>query len=98
MNERKEKFTLGPCRVQRNKLTGRFDVLDSNRETLATCSTRRDARFFAAAPEMYAELKDLLDAMEKGLFPQPIPGCDYPAVMEKKHELRQLLKKARGEE
>ena len=48
--------------------------------------------------EMYAELKDLLDAMEVGLFPQAAPGVDYPAVMEKKWELRKLLKKARGEE
>lgn len=57
-----------------------------------------NARLIAAAPEMYAELKDLLDAMEAGLFPQAAPGVDYPAVMEKKWELRKLLKKARGEE
>lgn len=48
--------------------------------------------------EMYAELEDLLDALEAGIFPQAIPGVDYPAVMEKKRELRKLLKKARSEE
>ena len=56
-----------------------------------------NAALIAAAPEMYAELKDLLDAMEAGLFPQAAPGVDYPSVMEKKWELRKLLKKARGE-
>lgn len=52
----------------------------------------------AAAPAMYAELSDLLNAIESGLFPQVAPGVDYPAVMEKKWKLRKLLKKARGEE
>lgn len=56
-----------------------------------------NAYLISAAPEMYAELSDLLDAMESGLFPQVAPGVDYPAVMEKKWELQKLLKKARGE-
>lgn len=65
---------------------------DGNKERMANAS------LIAAAPEMYAELQDLLDAMEAGLFQQAAPGVDYPAVMEKKFELRKLLKKARGEE
>jgi len=56
-----------------------------------------NADLIAVAPEMYAELADLLDAMERGLFPQVAPGVDYPSVMEKKQELRKLLAKARGE-
>jgi len=52
---------------------------------------------FFAAPKMYAELKALLNAMEKGLFPQVAPGVDHPVVMEKIRELRDLLKEARGE-
>lgn len=47
---------------------------------------------FFAAPKMYAELKDLLNAMEHGLFP-----VADPAVKEKILELRKLLKEARGE-
>ena len=59
---------------------------------------KANEHLISAAPEMYAELSDLLDAMESGLFPQVAPGVDYPAVMEKKWELQKLLKKARGEE
>lgn len=51
-----------------------------------------------AAPKMYLELADLLDAMEQHLFPQAAPGVDFPAVLEKKFELRKLLAKARGEQ
>lgn len=50
----------------------------------------------AAAPAMYAELKDLLDAMEQHLFPQVAPGVDFPAVTAKKFQLRKLLAAARG--
>lgn len=56
------------------------------------------AHLFSAAFDMYNELDDLLSAVENGLFQQAAPGVDFPAVMEKKHELRDLLKKARGEE
>ena len=79
---------------------------DASCEETIACYIKREgdtlnhanAYLISTAPEMYAELQDLLDAMEAGLFPQAAPGVDYPAVMEKKFELRKLLKKARGEE
>ena len=77
-------------------------VRDENGKMVCRCTKNelggKYARMIVTFPKMYAELKDLLDAMEAGLFPQAAPGVDYPAVMEKKWELRKLLKKARGEE
>lgn len=104
MAERDEKFTPGEYTHRKGNTT----VLDCNGNPIAMFYQARyyrtkeeavaNVNLFEAAPKMYAELKDLLDAMESGLFPQAAPGVDYPAVMEKKWELRKLLKKARGEE
>ena len=108
-DERKEKFTPGPWKYVRVKEDiDTFAIRTETDDTLAAVGISpvgwrpgkdiANAALIAAAPEMYDELKDLLDAMEAGLFPQAAPGVDYPAVMEKKWELRKLLKKARGEE
>ena len=97
MEERKERFTPGPWKHVINRTT----ILDAEGDRIAVVTRKGlyhfTAELIAKAPEMYAELKDLLDAMESGLFPQVAPGVDYPAVMEKKWELRKLLKEARGE-
>lgn len=100
------KFTPGPWKVHLDKRKGTACSIIEDRT--GDCVARIVYRFhrgernangnlISAAPEMYDELQDLLDAMEAGLFPQAAPGVDYPAVMEKKMELRKLLKKARGE-
>lgn len=107
MNENKPKFTPGPWKVHLDKRNG--SACSIIEDKTGDCVARTVYRFhrggernangnlIASAPEMYAELQDLLDAMEAGLFPQAAPGVDYPAVMEKKFELRKVLKKARGE-
>lgn len=107
MNKRKEKF--GPWRIipakergDRIAIAAKGAEKYSSRGPIAMVGKRHknameNAALIAAAPKMYAELKDLLDAMESGCFPQVAPGVDYPAVMEKKWELRKLLKEARGE-
>lgn len=103
MEDRKEKFTPGPWEIdpELHDAVRANACLICSAWTLPDCAhgTREaNVALISAAPEMYEKLKDLLDAMEAGLFPQAAPGVDYPAVMEKKLELRKLLKKARGEE
>ena len=99
MSERKENFTP---EWKIYEWESSITVRDENGKMVCRCTKNelgeKYARMIVTFPKMYAELKDLLDAMEAGLFPQAAPGVDYPAVMEKKWELRKLLKKARGEE
>ena len=99
MAERDEKFTP---EWKIYEWGSSITVRDENGKMVCRCTKNelgeKYARMIVTFPKMYAELKDLLDAMESGLFPQAAPGVDYPAVMEKKWELRKLLKKARGEE
>lgn len=111
MEERLEHFTPGPWHIRMyNHHTNRKSFIvrrthkvvnQSELRVICTvasgCNADGNLDLIAVAPEMYAELADLLDAMERGLFPQVAPGVDYPSVMEKKHELRKLLAKARGE-
>lgn len=99
-----EKFTPGPWKAKGRTIYPENQSDPSNTEIVCRIHENRfasreeaNAALISAAPEMYAELADLLEAMERGLFPQVAPGVDYPAVMEKKHELRKLLAKARGE-
>lgn len=80
------------------------DIVDQNGRIVAdlfgVCEGEEhdpNGYLLAAAPAMYAELKDLLDAMEQHLFPQVAPGVDFPAVTAKKFQLRKLLAAARGE-
>ena len=54
-----------------------------------------NAVLMKTAPKMYSELEDLLSALEN--LPQVMPGVDFPAVFDKKVELRALLREARGE-
>lgn len=73
-----------------------FEIYDRNRDRVASdIEQLEQAKMFAAAPEMYSELEDLLNALEN--LPQFMPGVDFPAVFDKKIELRKLLRKARGE-
>ena len=99
MSERKENFTP---EWKIYEWESSITVRDENGKMVCRCTKNelgeKYARMIVTFPKMYAELKDLLDAMEAGLFPQAAPGVDYPAVMEKKWELRKLLKKARGEQ
>ena len=94
----KPKFTPVPWHVEDNGLC----VSDSNGVVLFLSdrpygdeTDRADINLAAAAPEMYAELEDILNALEN--LPQFMPGVDLPAVFDKKIELRKLLRKARGE-
>lgn len=53
------------------------------------------ANLFAAAPEMYETLEEILVNLDT--FPQVVPGVDHPEVFDLKLKLRKLLRKARGE-
>ena len=54
-----------------------------------------NAFLYAAAPEMYAALEEILTDLDT--FPEVAPGVDHPEVFDLKLKLRKLLRKARGE-
>ena len=103
MIDRKEKFTPGPWIADEDGLVDKI-VVSRDYDLIIDITHKNgkrndaDAYLISAAPEMYAELKYLLDAMENGAFPQVAPGVDYPAIPVKIWELQKLLKKVRGEE
>jgi len=90
------KFTPGPWRVELEKRGSLYrPCIVADDTKIASVSRKEDAALITAAAEMYAELEDILNALEN--LPQFMPGVDFPAVFDKKIELRKLLRKARGE-
>ena len=63
-NGRHEKFVQETWRVERNEVTGFFEVLDHERCPVAICYTRKDARLVAAAPDMYAGNADAIITLD----------------------------------
>jgi len=102
------RFTPGPWRVRlyehhigRNYSIKRTHKVENKSGLQVVCTVtsgvyaQGNLALIAAAPEMYAELEDLLNALEN--LPQFASGVDFPVVFDKKIELRKLLRKARGE-
>ena len=56
---------------------------------------KADADLIAAAPEMYAELEEILSDLDT--FPQVAPVVDHLEVFDLKQKIRKLLRKASGE-
>lgn len=97
--ERKEKFTPGPWKVCHVRDLNMFAVIQvSTKNVIGNFIERRDARLIAAAPEMYAALKDLMSAMDDVLYnADRVPDCIVAVAQNEMDKAKAALKKARGE-